>query len=224
MLSENTMTVPIAYVPCQIQKHLKKKCRNMEVCWASCFVHHKSLMNVKGNTNPPKPGMFLSRSHGNALHHLPRDVFPRDPYHTMHQMSSEDSSEESGDVGCDIMYGDEDAQHRPLGMYSNLEDLDELEDEAVAHELVESKSDQVKKKKGKKSNLKKGTSWNKMKLFSKHKESEEERKGKTKKAKVRMEDDNDDHARSSRKLNIKSQTMQPNQHETVPLKDSDDDF
>jgi len=80
-------------------------------------------------------------SHGHK--HIPLDTYPRDNFqHHPHQLSATHSSEdpiqhsgtESGSSSdnsdgqqCRTMYGDEDEHHRPLCLYTNLDDLDEEE-------------------------------------------------------------------------------------------------
>ena len=65
--------------------------------------------------------------HGGAhhgAHHVPSQTHSSD-HHPLHISSTESSSDGSDDLHCDTMYGDEDEHHRPLGLYTNLDDLDE---------------------------------------------------------------------------------------------------
>eukprot|EP00486_Rosalina_sp_Unknown_P004295 CAMPEP_0201571704 /NCGR_PEP_ID=MMETSP0190_2-20130828/14607_1 /ASSEMBLY_ACC=CAM_ASM_000263 /TAXON_ID=37353 /ORGANISM="Rosalina sp." /LENGTH=717 /DNA_ID=CAMNT_0047996643 /DNA_START=236 /DNA_END=2392 /DNA_ORIENTATION=+ len=96
-------------------------------------------------------------AHPSHFNHLPRDIYPRDAmhglpsqshgsdHHPLH-ISSTESSSDGDDFHCDTMYGDEDDRHQPLAGYTNLDDLEEEDQDEPLEYDVNENEDEMKTK------------------------------------------------------------------------------
>eukprot|EP00484_Ammonia_sp_Unknown_P000784 CAMPEP_0197021680 /NCGR_PEP_ID=MMETSP1384-20130603/2627_1 /TAXON_ID=29189 /ORGANISM="Ammonia sp." /LENGTH=1130 /DNA_ID=CAMNT_0042449567 /DNA_START=117 /DNA_END=3509 /DNA_ORIENTATION=- len=167
---------------------------------------------------PPRSNMVHSHSMPSmgklSFNSLSHDKFPRDPYHShqaaphansntkssehpLNHSGTEGSSDGSDDLHCDTIYGDEDEHHRPLGLYTNLDDLEEEEYDDNEEDAANMKPSQSLnslhsasngeggKNKNKKDGVKRTITWSKLNTMFKPKQklSDEESEHSVKKTK-----------------------------------------